>query len=119
MENNLENLIIGVFVKVVGVNVEIICFYQCKGLLWELDKFYGSICCYGEVDVVWVKFVKLVQWLGFSLDEIVELLWFDDGIYCEEVSSLVEYKFKDVCEKMVDLVCMEIVLFEFVCVCYV
>ncbi|MCZ4148799.1 transcriptional regulator, partial [Escherichia coli] len=35
MENNLENLTIGVFGKAAGVNVETIRFYQRKGLLRE------------------------------------------------------------------------------------
>ncbi len=41
MENNLENLTIGVFAKAAGVNVETIRFYQRKGLLPEPDKPYG------------------------------------------------------------------------------
>ena len=65
MENNLENLTIGVFAKAAGVNVETIRFYQRKGLLREPDKPYGSIRCYGEADVVRVKFVKSAQRLGF------------------------------------------------------
>jgi hypothetical protein len=32
MENNLENLTIGVFARTAGVNVETIRFYQRKGL---------------------------------------------------------------------------------------
>ncbi|RCY41623.1 MerR family transcriptional regulator [Escherichia coli] len=79
MENNLENLTIGVFAKAAGVNVETIRFYQRKGLLREPDKPYGSIRRYGEADVVRVKFVKSAQRLGFSLDEIAELLRLDDG----------------------------------------
>ncbi len=51
MENNLENLTIGVFAKAAGVNVETIRFYQRKGLLLEPDKPYGSIRRYGEADV--------------------------------------------------------------------
>src|SRR3546814_16365848 len=78
MENNLENLTIGVFAKAAGVNVETIRFYQRKGLLPEPDKPYGSIRRYGEADVVRVKFVKSAQRLGFSLDEIAELLRLDD-----------------------------------------
>lgn len=42
MENNLENLTIGVFAKAAGVNVETIRFYQRKGLLREPDKPYGG-----------------------------------------------------------------------------
>ena len=53
MENNLENLTIGVFAKAAGVNVETIRFYQRKGLLREPDKPYGSIRRYGEADAAW------------------------------------------------------------------
>lgn len=87
MENNLENLTIGVFAKAAGVNVETIRFYQRKGLLPEPDKPYGSIRRYGEADVTRVRFVKSAQRLGFSLDEIAELLRLDDGTHCEEASS--------------------------------
>ena len=118
MENNLENLTIGVFAKAAGVNVETIRFYQHKGLLPEPDKPYGSIRRYGEADVVRVKFVKSAQRLGFSLDEIAELLRLDDGTHCEEASSLAEHKLKDVREKMADLARMETVLSELVCACH-
>ncbi|HDV6208923.1 MerR family transcriptional regulator, partial [Pseudomonas aeruginosa] len=88
MENNLENLTIGVFARTAGVNVETIRFYQRKGLLPEPDKPYGSIRRYGETDVTRVRFVKSAQRLGFSLDEIAELLRLEDGTHCEEASSL-------------------------------
>ena len=67
MENNLENLTIGVFAKAAGVNVETIRFYQRKGLLPEPDKPDGSRRRYGEADVTRVRFVKSAQRLGFSL----------------------------------------------------
>ena len=116
MENNLENLTIGVFAKAAGVNVETIRFYQRKGLLLEPDKPYGSIRRYGEANVTRVRFVKSAQRLGFSLDEIAELLRLEDGTHCEEASSLA--KLKDVREKMADLARMEAVLSELVRACH-
>lgn len=118
MENNLENLTIGVFARTAGVNVETIRFYQRKGLLPEPDKPYGSIRRYGETDVTRVRFVKSAQRLGFSLDEIAELLRLEDGTHCEEASGLAEHKLKDVREKMADLARMEAVLSELVCACH-
>ena len=118
MQTIFENLTIGVFAKAAGVNVETIRFYQRKGLLPEPDKPYGSIRRYGGADVVRVKFVKSAQRLGFSLDEIAELLRLDDGAHCEEASSLAEHKLKDVHEKMADLARMETVLSELVCACH-
>ncbi len=89
MQINFENLTIGVFAKAARVNVETIRFYQRKGLLPEPDKPYGSIRRYGEADVTRVRFVKSAQRLGFSLDEIAELLRLEDGTHCEEASGLV------------------------------
>lgn len=118
MHTIFENLTIGVFAKTAGVNVETIRFYQRKGLLTEPDKPYGSIRRYGEADVVRVKFIKSAQRLGFSLDEIAELLRLEDGTHCEEASSLAEYKLRDVREKMADLAHMEAVLSELVHACH-
>ncbi|MDD3577045.1 MAG: MerR family transcriptional regulator, partial [Halothiobacillus sp.] len=92
MENISENLSIGVLAKSAGVNVETIRFYQRKGLLPEPDKPYGSIRRYGEADVARVRFVKSAQRLGFSLDEIAELLHLEDGTHCEQASRLAEHK---------------------------
>ena len=72
---------------------------------------------YGEGDVTRVRFVKSAQRLGFSLDEIAELLRLDDGTQCEEASSLAEHKLKDIREKMTDLARMEVVLSELVYCC--
>src|SRR5260370_16135106 len=103
MEKHLKNMTIGAFADAAGVNVETIRFYQRKGLLTEPNKPYGSIRRYGEADVARVSFVKSAQRLGFSLDEIAELLRLEDGIHCDEASNLAERKLKDVREKMEDL----------------
>ncbi len=118
MENNLENLTIGVFARTAGVNVETIRFYQRKGLLPDRTSLTRSIRRYGETDVTRVRFVKSAQRLGFSLDEIAELLRLEDGTHCEEASSLAEHKLKDVRERMADLARMEAVLSDLVCACH-
>lgn len=113
-----ENFTIGVFAKAAGVNVETIRFYQRKGLLAEPDKPQGSIRRYGDADVTRIRFVKSAQRLGFSLDEIAELLRLDDGAHCDEASHLAEHKLKDVREKMADLARMEAVLSALVGACH-
>ena len=77
MENAQENLTIGAFAKAAGVNVETIRFYQLKGLLPQPERPYGSIRRYSGADVARVRFVKVAQHLGFSLDEIGQLLKLD------------------------------------------
>ena len=118
MEKNLENLTIGAFGKAAGVNVETIRFYQHKGLLPEPARPYGSIRRYGQADVARVKFVKSAQRLGFSLDEIAELLRLEDGTHCLEASRLAERKLQDVRAKLADLVRMESVLSRLVGACH-
>jgi len=118
MRTIFENLTIGAFAKAAGVNVETIRFYQRKGLLPEPDKPYGSIRRYGEADVTRVRFVKSAQRLGFSLDEIAELLRLDDGTHCDEASHLAEHKLQNVREKMVDLARIEAVLSELLRACH-
>lgn len=103
MNTVFQHLTIGAFAASAGVNVETIRFYQRKGLLAEPERPYGSIRRYGEADVSRVKFVKSAQRLGFSLDEIAELLSLEDGTRCHEAQGLAERKLRDVREKLEDL----------------
>lgn len=116
--NSTGSLTIGAFAKAAEVNVETIRFYQRKGLLPEPDKPYGSIRRYGEKDVARVKFIRSAQRLGFSLDEIAELLRLEDGTHCEEASGLAEHKLLDVRQKLSDLTRIEAVLSHLICACH-
>ncbi|CAJ0723256.1 Hg(II)-responsive transcriptional regulator [Ralstonia pickettii] len=117
MKNILENLTIGAFAKAAGVNVETIRFYQRKGLLLEPNRPYGSIRRYGAADVARVKFVKSAQRLGFSLDEIAELLELEDGSHCSEAAELAALRLADVRARLADLTRMEAVLSKLVAEC--
>lgn len=114
MENNLENLTIGVLARMAAVNVETIRFYQRKGLLPQPDRPYGSIRRYEEVDVARVRFIKSAQRLGFSLDEVAGLLKLEDGTHCDEAREAAVQKLRDVRAKLADLQRMEIVLQQLV-----
>ena len=56
--------------------------------------------------------------LGFSLDEISDLLRLEDGTHCEEASALAEHKLKDVREKIERLVKIEKALSDMVSQCH-
>jgi MerR family mercuric resistance operon transcriptional regulator len=118
MPNELENLTIGAFARSADVNVETIRFYQRKGLLSEPDRPYGRIRRYGVGDVRRVRFVKSAQRLGFSLEEIAELLRLEDGTHCDEASRLAERKLRQVRDKLADLARLEAVLYELICACH-
>ncbi len=114
MDNDSERLTIGAFAKVAGVNVETIRFYQRKGLLTTPARPYGGIRRYGDADVARVRFVKAAQRLGFSLDEIADLLRLEDGTHCSEAREQAERKLADVSAKLADLSRIEHVLADLV-----
>lgn len=117
MKNDTENLTIGAFAKAAGGNVETIRFYQRKSLLLEPARPYGSIRRYGQADVARVKFVKSAQRLGFSLDEIGQLLKLEDGTHCSEAAELATLRLADVRARLADLTRMEAALSKLVSEC--
>ena len=98
-----ETLTIGVLAEAAGVNVETIRFYQRKGLMQEPDRPLGGIRRYGETDRGRVRFIKSAQRLGFSLDEIGDLLKLEDGSHCTEAREQAEHKLADVRARLADL----------------
>jgi MerR family mercuric resistance operon transcriptional regulator len=112
-----ENLTIGAFAREAGVNVETIRFYQRKGLLLEPARPYGSIRRYSRADVARLRFVKSAQRLGFSLDEISELLKLEDGGHCSDASELAALKLRDVRARLADLRRIETALAKLVSEC--
>ncbi|EFV94857.1 Hg(II)-responsive transcriptional regulator [Lautropia mirabilis ATCC 51599] len=107
-------LTIGVLAEAAGVNVETIRFYQRKGLMQEPDRPQGGIRRYGEADLARVRFIKSAQRLGFSLDEIGDLLELEDGSHCTEAREQAERKLADVRAKLADLHRIEAVLEDLV-----
>ncbi|MDO9315699.1 MAG: Hg(II)-responsive transcriptional regulator [Burkholderiaceae bacterium] len=101
---------IGALAELAGVGVETIRYYQRRGLLSEPARAYGSIRRYGAADMARVSFIKRAQQLGFSLDEVAELLRLDDGAHCDDARALAEIKLADVRRKLDDLRRIEDVL---------
>ena len=108
---------IGALAEAAGVNVETIRFYQRKGLMPEPEKPYGSIRRYGAAELARVRFIKSAQRLGFSLEEVGELLKLEDGARCSEARQLAEQKLVDVRQKLSDLQRIESVLAGLVARC--
>ena len=112
-----EQCPIGALARQANVNVETIRFYQRKGLLAEPERPYGGVRLYGADDVARVKFVKSAQRLGFSLDEVVQLLRLDDGTHCREAADLATARLADVRSRLLDLQRMESALSQLVTAC--
>ena len=113
----MRTLTIGQVARESGVGVETIRFYQRKGLMPEPEKPYGSIRRYGAAELARVRFIKSAQRLGFSLEEVGELLKLEDGARCSEARQLAEQKLVDVRQKLSDLQRIESVLAGLVARC--
>ena len=118
MQGPAENLTIGAFASLAGVNVETIRVYQRRGLLPEPERPRGSIRRYGAADVERVKFVKAAQNIGFTLDEVASLLKLQDGTHCGEAREIAEHKLFDVRQRVSDLKRIERALSELVAHCH-
>ncbi|WP_341910234.1 Hg(II)-responsive transcriptional regulator [Polaromonas sp. YR568] len=119
MNRNTNKFTIGELAAFAGVGVETIRFYQRRGMVQEPPKPSGSIRRYGASDVQRLRFVKSAQSLGFSLDEVAELLRLEDGAHCKEASSLAESKLADIRRKLAELSRMETALSGLVEACHV
>ncbi|MBE0615179.1 MAG: Hg(II)-responsive transcriptional regulator [Burkholderiales bacterium] len=103
METTSDSLTIGTLADGAGVSVESIRFYQRKGLLHEPKRPYGSIRRYSDSDVGRVRFIKAAQRIGFTLDEIAQLLQLEDGTQCAQAKDIAEHKLADVRRRVADL----------------
>lgn len=118
MQDNANLLTIGGLAKAADVHIETIRYYQRRGLVLEPRRPPGGIRRYGQADIDRLMFVKSAKQLGFSLDEISDLLRLEDGTHCQEASALAEHKLRDVREKIDRLEKIEKVLGEMVGRCH-
>lgn len=120
MKNEHSNeFTIGTFAKLAGVSVETIRFYQRKKLIVLPVKPYGGTRKYELADVRRVKFIKSAQGLGFSLQEVEQLLILDQGTHCSEVMHIAEKKLINIRQKLQELSKMEQLLSKFIQDCSV
>ena len=70
--------------RTASVNVETIRFYQQKGLMRLPVKPAGGYRYYDAADASRLRFIKAAKQIGFTLEEIAQLLKLDDGAHCAE-----------------------------------
>jgi Hg(II)-responsive transcriptional regulator len=72
-------LTIGLLARAAQVNIETIRYYQTRKLL-PIPRPVGAFRYYSAELVERIQFIKRAQELGFSLEEIRELLRLNDGV---------------------------------------
>ena len=95
-------LTIGQLARRADVGVETVRFYQRKGLLAEPDRRPSGYRQYDEVVVDRLRFIKRGKELGFTLNEIKDLLSLrlDTSTTCAEVKERAEEKIGDIKAKI-------------------
>ncbi|HED33624.1 MAG TPA: Hg(II)-responsive transcriptional regulator, partial [Gammaproteobacteria bacterium] len=86
-----RSLTIGLLAQKAYVNIETVRYYQRIGLLSEPVKPAEGYRVYPATSINRIRFIKRAQQLGFSLQEISELLQLGDG-ECNDVRSRAEQK---------------------------
>ncbi|GIL03249.1 MAG: MerR family transcriptional regulator [Alphaproteobacteria bacterium] len=87
---NARALPIGAASRLAGVNIETIRYYERIGLLARPERTAGGNRVYDEAAVARLGFIRRCRELGFSIDEIRELLSMVDrrDYSCAEVHRL-------------------------------
>lgn len=87
----------------VGVNVETLRYYERRGIIAEPDRSYGGHRVYSEDTVTTLRIIKAAQGLGFTLDEVAELLKAGRHHHDGGLQSRTESKLAEVEQKIADL----------------
>jgi len=97
-----EVLTIGRLAAAAAVGVETIRYYQQRGLL-PVPATVGAYRYYPTALIERIRFVKRAQELGFSLDEISELLRLEDGSDRQSVRRISAARLDQIEKKLADL----------------
>lgn len=97
--------LISEFAEKSGVNKETIRYYEGKKLLEEPIRTDSGYRLYSDADIKRVKFIKQMQNLGFSLNEIYKLLGVvdQDSVRCQNMFDFVSQKEIEVQKQIADL----------------
>lgn len=105
----MDSLTIGQVAKTAHVNVETVRYYERRGLLPEPARRPSGYRSYAPDAVRRIQFIRQAQQLGFSLQEVSELLLLrvDPEMSCREVKQRAETKIADIERKIEDLRSMQ------------
>ena len=94
---------IGQLATAVGVNVETVRYYQRRKLIGEPKRPPGRVRRYGGADAERLRFIKDAQHLGFSLNEVEELLSLLAPMSCSKTREIAAAKLELIDERIQEL----------------
>jgi Hg(II)-responsive transcriptional regulator len=90
-----------------GVNIQTLRYYERRGLLREPKRQPSGYRAYTAETVRIVRFIKRAQELGFTLNDVEDLLRLTiDGARCEDVQAIAARKLHELEEKIESLTAM-------------
>lgn len=100
---------IGVLSKLTGLSIDTIRFYERQRLVQSPKRSDGNFRLFCEADADVLRFIKSAQDLGFSLDEVRELLTLrqDGAKACPKMANLLQLKLTSVRNKIASLRLLE------------
>ena len=115
-QQETASLTIGRLAKAADVGVETIRYYQERKLL-PVPARSGAFRYYASSFVHRIRFIKRAQELGFSLDEVAELLDLEDGGDRRSIRRIASDRLAQIEHKVADLRRMQRVLKHLVVNC--
>lgn len=110
---------IGELADQAGVNVQTLRYYERRGLLGAAPRTSSGFREYEGSSVRQVRFIRRAQDLGFTLEEIRDLLalWGDSARSCSAVEKRAEMTLERIESKIADLRQMSEALTKYVSAC--
>ncbi|PXX43201.1 MerR family transcriptional regulator [Undibacterium pigrum] len=113
---DVDQYTIGQLAKAAGVGVETIRYYQRRNLL-PVPEVASGFRTYPASLAERIRFIKRAQELGFSLDEIANLLMLEDGNDRQAIRDVAHERLLQVQAKLADLHRMEEMLTQLIQQC--
>lgn len=88
----MQSFSIGKLAKAARVSIDTIRFYERSGLLPQPARRPSGFREYSQMDLEQLRFIRTARALGFSLQDIAELLALDDVAEVSNVRRVVEEK---------------------------
>jgi MerR family transcriptional regulator, mercuric resistance operon regulatory protein len=107
---------IGKLAEAAGVNVETVRYYERRGLIAQ-PASRGGYRRYGKTHLERIAFIRRAQGIGFSLDEIADLMTLNDMTDHLQARRLAEAKIATISERIAHLQQMQHALQHLVKTC--
>jgi MerR family copper efflux transcriptional regulator len=111
---------IGTAARASGIPAKTIRYYEEIGLIQPAERSDGNYRVYGDTEVQTLRFIRRARSLGFSVDEVAELLdlWRDRSRSSRRVKALANRHLEDIDGKIAALKTMRDTLNELIERCH-